>query len=92
MQPEYLGTRWTKFAIYTVPMDQPENVLSSFLGDYKRGVEVTSLRGGYFIVSGDYFLLLQNREDFQAIPDAIQFKNQQIIVVEEVKRSHCWPD
>ena len=74
-----------------MPVDVPGTYWIPSLVPYGWVEEFTPLRGESGIVNGDYtFHLCLKMEGFQVILDTIQFRNQQMVVVVEGQRPHCW--
>ena len=67
------------------------NVLAAYLSTYGCVEEVTPIREADRTPHGDYILyVVLNREGSQAIPLIISYKDQQMMVVIEDRRSLCW--
>ena len=82
IQPEYLGTRWTKVTVFNTPVELSGSVPFSCLIPYGR-IEVMnpppSLQRNLYL----------KREGFAAILDTITFRKQRLTEVVKGRQSHC---
>ena len=89
-QPEYMGTRRIRVTVCNVTANLSGDVLASYLNAFGRMEEMTQLHATARTVHGDYtFQLYLDREGFQAISDTLYFRDRQMMVVVEGRRSRC---
>ena len=82
LQLKYIRTLRICITLCNVLVDFTEHVLTSFLRTYRCTEEVTPLRAILGMAYEDYtFWICFKRDGFQVIPDTINFKDHQLIVV-----------
>ena len=90
LQTEYKSTRWINATVCSVPVQLNGDVLAASMSVYD-SVEVTTMRSIDRTAHGDFVLdICLNREDFQAIPHILTYKDQQMMVVVKGRRPLCW--
>ena len=84
-----MGTHRIQVIVCNVPTDRSRDVLAAFLSSYSKAEEVSTIIASSGLKHEDYiFKIFQKRDGFQAIPDAINYNNKQLMVVVEGKRPH----
>ena len=91
LNPKYMATQRIRGTVSNVPVGLTGHVLASFLRTYGRDVDVMLLRASSRTAYGDYaFWICLKREGFQGIPDAINIRDRQLMVMVGGRRPHYW--
>ena len=91
LQPEYMGTRSIRVTVFNVTTDLSGDVLVAFLSSFSKADDMSSIITSSSLIHENYVSkICLKRDGFQTIPDAINYKDRQLIVVIEGKRSHGW--
>ena len=86
-----MGTRRIRVTVCNVPTDLSRDMLAAFLNSYGKVEDVFSIITSSGLIHGDYVLkICLKRDGFQAIPDAINYKDRQLMVVVDGRRQHFW--
>ena len=87
LQPEYMGTHRIRVTVCNVPTDLSGDMLTVFLSSYGKVEDVSPIITSSGLIHRDYvFKLCLKRDGFQAS----NYKDRQLIVVVEGKRSFVW--
>ena len=86
-----MRTRRIRVTVFKIPVGLPADMIASYLSAYDLVEEVEQFRASAGTAHEDHvYRLCLNKEEFQAIPDTLFFKERQMMVVVEVRQPHCW--
>lgn len=86
-----MGTWRTRITLHGVPMDFTEEQLGVFFFRYGQGEDVLAASSKAGITTGDYVLqITMTRKNFMDIPDIISCRRQNILLISEDRRLHCF--
>ena len=89
-QPEYMGTCRIRVTVCKVLIDLFGDVLVTFLSSNSIIEDISPIITSFDLIPGDYVCkICLKRDGFQAIPNAINYKERQLMVVVEGRRPHC---